>query len=112
MSASDKRAEQDAKTLYAMGHIYCTGNHPGAERDERGVCERCRKFVEYSLERAQQCPHGHKGNCNDCLTPCYEPKMRAGIRLVMRYSAPRMLYKHPVLSVHYLSKKIAGKISR
>jgi hypothetical protein len=33
---------------------------------------------------------------------CYKPDMREKVRAVMRYAGPRMLRRHPVLSVLHL----------
>ncbi|MBN1472600.1 MAG: nitrous oxide-stimulated promoter family protein, partial [Syntrophaceae bacterium] len=38
------------------------------------------------------------------------PAMREKIKAVMRYSGPRMLYRHPILmGIHYLTKQHASK---
>ena len=103
---AEERQKQDAQTLYAMGSIFCKGNHAQAPRNENGVCEHCQEVIAYSLYRTSVCPHEHKGNCKDCSIHCYRPEMRAGIREIMRYGAPRMVYQHPVLTAHYLAKKI------
>lgn len=35
--------------------------------------------------------------CGKCKIHCYKPSMREKIKMVMRYSGPRMIYKHPVM---------------
>ncbi len=45
--------------------------------------------------------------CSNCKVHCYKPEMREKIRIVMRYSGPRMLFVHPVMCLKHLieSKK-------
>ena len=105
----EQRHQKDDATLYAMASIYCKGNHPDATRNERGVCPACEEVVHYSLERTAKCPYEHKGVCKDCTIHCYKPDMRAGIKEIMRYGAPRMIYQHPALTAYYLKKKISGR---
>ena len=108
MAINEENLKKDADTLYAMGAIYCAAHHADAPRNERGVCEECEKILAYSIYRTSVCPYEHKGNCKDCPVHCYRPEMRAGIRAIMSYGAPRMVYKHPAMTIRYLSKKIKG----
>ena len=43
-----------------------------------------------------------KTTCARCSVHCYNPKMRRGIRVVMRYSGPRMFFYHPVMAFRHL----------
>ena len=48
----------------------------------------------------------NKPKCSQCTMHCYKPVMREKIKAVMRYSGPRMLYRHPILTgKHYLTGK-------
>ncbi|MFB2831137.1 nitrous oxide-stimulated promoter family protein [Aeromonas jandaei] len=46
--------------------------------------------------------HGHKPACANCNIHCYAPAMRKQIQLVMRWSGPRMLLRHPWLAIRHL----------
>ncbi len=110
MAASlEQRQEQDEATLYAMASIFCKKKHGSVARNERGVCALCDKTVSYSLKRTAQCVYEHTGNCQDCPIHCYEPTMRTGIKEIMRYGAPRMIFRHPLMTAGYLHKKINRK---
>lgn len=61
--------------------------------------------MDGTLDRAQACPKGHKGNCQDCDTKCQRGERQRRVREIMRYSAPRMLLRHPVMTLEYLAKK-------
>ena len=43
-----------------------------------------------------------KENCSNCKVHCYKPEMREKIRAVMRFSGPRMIFRHPVTAVHHV----------
>lgn len=44
--------------------------------------------------------------CSNCKVHCYKPEMREKIRAVMRFSGPRMMFRHPVTAVcHVLEVK-------
>ncbi|MCP4536559.1 MAG: nitrous oxide-stimulated promoter family protein [Chloroflexi bacterium] len=50
-----------------------------------------------------KCPFQEgKTTCANCALHCYKHNMRERIRIVMRYTSPRMLYQHPILAVLYL----------
>jgi len=83
-----------------MIRIYCRAHHGRRS----GLCPECRDLLEYACERLERCPFKeHKPRCSECPVHCYKPDMSERIRAVMRYSGPRMPFRHPVLSaVHYL----------
>ncbi len=66
-------------------------------------------MVRYAMSKTERCPYNHEGNCKDCSIHCYNADMRQSVRAMMRYAAPRMLIRHPVMTLRYLRKKIAAK---
>jgi predicted amidophosphoribosyltransferase len=94
------RLIRERNTLRAMIVIYCRGQHQSS-----GVlCEECEKLFEYAMQRIDKCLFKvDKPTCAQCTIHCYKPAMREQVRLVMRYSGPRMLLYHPLLTMlHYL----------
>lgn len=74
------------------------GSHGG-----KGLCGDCRELLEYSLARLEHCKFGNaKTKCHKCPVHCYRPDMREKIRIVMRFSGPRMLLYHPLEALRYL----------
>jgi hypothetical protein len=69
-----------------------------------GLCDECDLLWVYTRERAEHCPFGEeKPTCAKCTVHCYRKDMRARIRQVMRYAGPRMMWRHPWLTlVHVL----------
>ena len=85
--------------MAAMIALYCRKQHGG----ERELCPQCRELLEYALGRLKKCPFQEgKTTCAKCTVHCYRPDMREKIRAVMRYSGPRMLYRHPGLTIFHV----------
>ncbi|CAE6924331.1 hypothetical protein ACOMICROBIO_GDFFDHBD_02181 [Vibrio sp. B1REV9] len=91
------------KTVKAMVEVYCNDHHGTRHHDGGGLCTECRELLEYAEVRLDRCPYGEdKPTCNKCPIHCYKPKPKEQMRLVMRYSGPRMLLKHPILAIRHL----------
>jgi hypothetical protein len=101
-SASPKgkaRSAREKKTLAVMVAMYCRAHHgQGKER-----CEDCDSLVGYAHERIDKCPFiDDKPTCLNCRIHCYVPSRRAQVRTIMRFSGPRMIYRHPVLAIRHV----------
>ena len=80
-----------------MVGIYCAAYHDGSG-DE--LCSSCTDFLEYAETRLHKCPYGEdKPTCANCQVHCYKPARRAEAREIMRYAGPRMLLRHPLLTI-------------
>ncbi|USD68068.1 nitrous oxide-stimulated promoter family protein [Vibrio sp. SCSIO 43136] len=90
------------KTVDAMVSIYCRDHHGTVD----GQCDQCKELLEYAHTKLDRCPYGEsKPACNKCPIHCYKPEPKEQMRLVMRYSGPRMLLPHPILSIRHLIKE-------
>ena len=100
MSNHNSRMTREQRTVEAMIGLYCHGQH-GATA---GLCPDCQELRSYARKRLQRCPFQEgKTTCAKCPVHCYKPQMREQIRVVMRYAGPRMLYRHPVLTIlHFI----------
>ncbi|NVJ58727.1 MAG: nitrous oxide-stimulated promoter family protein [Vibrionaceae bacterium] len=87
------------KTVCAMMYIYCRSHH-----DTNGkLCNECQELLSYAETRLDRCPYGQKKpTCNKCPIHCYKPELKKAMKMVMRFSGPRMLLPHPILSVRHL----------
>ncbi len=93
------RMAREARTVEAMVRLYCRGQHG----TPKGLCGPCAILRAYALERLGRCPFQEgKTTCARCPVHCYRPDMRAQIRAVMRYAGPRMLTRHPWLTLCHL----------
>jgi hypothetical protein len=97
-----QRIKREQKTIRAMMVIYCRDKH-----DTNGsLCDSCEKLLDYAERRLDSCPFGEqKPACNHCSVHCYSTTMRAQVQEVMRYAGPRMLLRHPMLSLYHLLDK-------
>ena len=62
--------------------------------------------IDATLARTAICPYGHEGNCQDCDIHCQRGEAQMRIKEIMRYSAPRMTLRHPIMTAGYLRKKL------
>ena len=99
-------SKKDLATLEAMGKIYCKAHHKGEPKDEAGLCQWCRTVVQDTFDRSQNCPNGHQENCQDCDIKCQRGESQANVKKLMAYSAPIMLFRHPLMAATYLRKKL------
>ncbi|MDO8568567.1 MAG: nitrous oxide-stimulated promoter family protein [Dehalococcoidales bacterium] len=98
-NSQNSRIAREAKTIEVMLDLYCRHHHAGV-----GLCGECRELLDYARERLKRCPfQAGKTTCARCRVHCYKPAMREKIRVVMRYSGPRMMSRHPVLAIaHFI----------
>jgi len=98
MPTTHPRIERERKTVEAMIRLFCMAQHGGS-----GSCGDCAELLAYARKRLDQCPFGKdKPTCAKCPVHCYRPGMRDQIRDVMRWSGPRMIWRHPVLAAFHL----------
>lgn len=99
MPPGHPRIAREQRTVEAMIGLQCRDLHGTAD----GLCEECGALRDYALERLNRCPFQEgKTTCAKCPVHCYRPAMRERIRAVMRYAGPRMLSRHPILTVWHL----------
>lgn len=92
------RMQQEIDILLAMIDIYCKANHSTGN----SLCDDCIELAEYAKTRTINCRHGNsKPPCFKCKTHCYKPYMREKIKSVMKFSGPRMIYKHPIMTIKH-----------
>ena len=85
--------------------MYCNHHH-----QKRGICDDCSNLYDYAVQKVEICPFGiKKPVCLTCTVHCFDTKIREQIRLVMRFSGPKMIFRHPVFALIHLFKKITGK---
>ncbi|MBT3206248.1 MAG: nitrous oxide-stimulated promoter family protein [Gammaproteobacteria bacterium] len=93
------RVDREKKTIDVMVRIYCHDHHKTSD----DLCADCLTLQDYAHSRLDACPFDdEKPACNKCAVHCYSSKMREQVRKIMRYSGPRMILKHPLLSLLHL----------
>ena len=90
-----RRRHREWKTLDIMIRMYCDAHHGSG-----GLCDECSALSEYARRRLERCVFGdEKPTCAKCLLHCYKDDMREKVRVMMRWSGPRMLLRHPLLGI-------------
>jgi hypothetical protein len=103
------RLERERKTIAAMIQVHC---HDAHDRSHV-LCDECADLQGYAFLRLDKCPFGDsKPTCAKCVVHCYKPTMREKIRSVMRYSGPKMTYRHPILALFHMIDSYIYKARR
>lgn len=86
------RIEKEKRTIETMIKIYCKKNHKKSE-----LCDECNELLEYAHKRLSYCKFGdEKSTCEKCPIHCYKKDMKERIKVVMRFSGPRLLIYNPL----------------
>ncbi|MGD0281248.1 MAG: nitrous oxide-stimulated promoter family protein [Dissulfurispiraceae bacterium] len=98
MQKKNLKIIREEKTVQAMIRIYCGDKHG----TKNSLCTDCKELAAYAKSRLAKCPlQEARTACAKCPVHCYKPAMRDRVRDVMRYSGPRMTYRHPVLALFH-----------
>ena len=94
------KREREKQMVTEMIALYCRKVHHTKKGE---LCPECRELTEYACTRSDKCPFMEtKTFCSNCRVHCYRPDMREKIRIVMRFSGPRMIFHHPVPAVRHV----------
>jgi hypothetical protein len=108
MSSQLNRLNRERYTIQVMIEIYCHGHHKNSNQ----LCADCNDLFTYAIKRIDKCPLlVDKPTCARCPIHCYKRLMREKIRFVMRYSGPRMLVYHPILTILHYWDEITHKLA-
>ncbi|MBW7983385.1 nitrous oxide-stimulated promoter family protein [Enterobacillus tribolii] len=95
---SEKRIQREKLTIRNMLTLY-QRRCPDANPDD-GHYDALYAFAEKRLDR---CVFGtEKPACRQCPVHCYPSAKREEMKQVMRWAGPRMLWRHPLLTVLHL----------
>lgn len=108
MDNIEKKRKKEQRVVEEMISLYCRKNHK-----TKTMCKECQELADYAKMRSEKCPFmENKTFCANCKVHCYKPDMRERIRVVMRFSGPRMILYHPILAMwHLISSKREKKQS-
>lgn len=94
----DKR-QREKQMVSQMITLYCRRTH----HTRGALCPDCAALNQYACARSDRCPFMEtKTFCSNCRVHCYKPDMREKIRIVMRFSGPRMIFYHPVAAIRHV----------
>jgi len=90
------RLTREKQTIRVMVEYYCRAHHTTPS----SLCPECQALYDYAVCRLDRCPFGaRKTTCARCPIHCFKPAMREQITTVMRYTGPRMMFRHPILAL-------------
>lgn len=95
------RIQRERLTIRLMIAIYCRHHH-----DQEQLCHECEILSSYAMKRIDRCQFlPEKPTCATCPVHCYQVRQREQIRQVMRFAGPKMLIRHPYLTImHYVDE--------
>ena len=94
--------EKEKDVVTKMITIYCRSKHKSGNQ----LCNECEVLNTYALQRLERCPFGEgKPTCGSCTIHCYKKDMREKIKTVMRYSGPRLLFIHPIVTIKHMIRE-------
>ena len=93
------KRQREKEMVSQMITLYCRRQH----HTHGQLCPECAALRDYACQRSDRCPFMEtKTFCANCKVHCYKPDMREKIRVVMRFSGPRMLFHHPVAAIRHV----------
>jgi hypothetical protein len=99
------RIDREKYTVGKMIDLYCRLNHR-----QKHICEDCQTLKDYAFGKLKKCPYqDDKPTCIKCPIHCYQPNQKEQIRVVMRFSGPKMILYHPILAVYHIIDNKAKK---
>ena len=106
MFSKNSKMAREINTIEAMINIYCRDCHDCRE----DLCRECAGLLNYTVKRLNRCPFiKNKPICSKCLVHCYKPEMSEKIGEVMRYAGPRMMQRHPILTLLHRFQDMINK---
>ena len=106
------KREREKRMVSQMIELYCRKRH-GSRSGE--LCPECAELAAYARRRSDCCPLMEtKTFCSNCRVHCYRPDMRERIRVVMRFSGPRMIFRHPLAAIRHMveTKREARRLKK
>ncbi len=95
-----RQLSAEAATIAAMIKIYCNAHH---SLSGGKLCAECQDLLDYAEKRISLCPYGeNKPTCAKCPIHCFSEERREAVKKIMRYAGPRMLSRHPLMTLRHM----------
>lgn len=92
----------EKRVVEQMIRLYCRRKEGHNE-----LCPECAELLDYAMQRLDLCKFGNeKPTCRKCPVHCYRPDRREQIRIIMRWSGPRMILYHPLTAIRHLLREL------
>lgn len=71
------------------------------------------RMLAYVEKRLLFCRFGEqKTTCQRCPVHCYQPRYRQQMKQIMRYAGPRMLVRHPLVTIKHAYRGITRSVEK
>lgn len=101
------KERKDLRVLAQFTSVYCKVHHVAKKAplqsdtpiftnlkvDKYPVCDSCRDFLFYAIERRLRCPLDPRPVCKHCHVHCYKPDYREKVREIMRFSGKYLMMR-------------------
>lgn len=101
------KERKDLRVLAQFTSVYCKVHHVAEKTpslsdspafaalkvDKYPVCDSCREFLSYAIERRLRCPLDPRPVCKHCHVHCYKPDYRERVREIMRFSGKYLMLR-------------------
>lgn len=105
---ADIKRQKEQEIVRIMIIKYCKGHKHGDV-----PCNSCSELIKYAETKTENCPFMEtKTYCSHCEVHCYSSEMRQRIREVMRYSGPRMIFSHPIMTIDHLYQGLKYRVNK
>ena len=96
------RTDNEKTVVGHMIRLYCR-----KKEGNSSLCPKCEELLNYAYGRLDHCRYGNeKPTCRKCPIHCYRPEMKERIKIIMRWSGPRMILYHPVAAIKHLIREL------
>lgn len=93
------KVDREKVTILTMIKMYCDRFH----KTDGELCSDCLELSEYAMDCVSLCPYSeNKPVCGRCPSNCFQKDSYARITAIMGYVGPRMLIRHPMLTVRHV----------
>jgi len=107
MHKENNKLYTEKRTVEVMITMYCTAHHT---ENNKELCFGCTNLLKYETLRIDKCVYGvSKPTCEKCPIHCYNKLSQEEIKKIMRYAGPKMIFRHPILSIKHLLRKLDSK---
>ena len=104
MSLGSGRLDREYRTMHCMVQIYCADHHATAGG---ALCGECGEFLGLRAAPAREVPvRRRKAGLRQVPDPLLQAAQREQARSIMRYAGPRMVLRHPWLSLTHMLDKL------
>jgi len=96
----ENKIQKEQRIVSSMIDLYMEKHLDSSDSLSR---EKCIELKNYAIMRLKRCQFGeNKPACKSCKVHCYSPDKRKDIKIIMRFSGPRVFFRNPIESLKHI----------